>query len=139
MNTITQKQPMTVDLKSFVRPFFYLAAAIQVADGTSTYLALTFKTQEGLTEGNPVGVAAINLVGVLGFCVLKSILGVLLASRLAYVAENGIQAKWLRRNIIRGGYRSIKSTEVAAVYVMAFSILVTALVVGNNLRALFIH
>ena len=88
-----------------------------------------------LREGNPLGVWAIEQVGVAGMCTLKVLIGVAMVWRLAVTAERGHKYEWMNRGLLLRK-RPIWQVRRNATWALAFSVLLMGVVVGNNVRAI---
>lgn len=115
-------------LRSFARAVFVLGAALSVADGLSTWYVLS---RRGVgREANPLVASVIGHLGVGPAMALRSLVGIgvfWLAARRLVDHRVPAHARWSR-------WRRWRSTHSAAVAYPA-AMVATALVVGNNLRA----
>jgi hypothetical protein len=121
--------------RQLLRPFWFVGALLMMLDGLTTYIALEFFSDEGAREGNPLGVWAIEHVGVEGMCALKVLIGVAMMWRLAATADHGHRVDWLNRGLILRRRPRWKVQRNAA-WTLAFSLVLMGVVVGNNLRAI---
>ena len=55
--TAVEQQPT---YRQLIRPFWFVGALMMMLDGLTTYIALTFHTENGAREGNPLAVWAIG-------------------------------------------------------------------------------
>ena len=121
--------------RQLLRPFWFVGALLMMLDGLTTYVALTFFAEQGAREGNPLGVWAIEHLGVAGMCAAKVLIGILMMWRLAATADRGHRTEWMNRGLLlrrRPRWRVQRN----AAWTLAFSVLLMGVVVGNNLRAI---
>ena len=123
---------MTLTTKQIIRPFWILAAALMVADATTTYIAFTAPGYVAV-EGNPVMVAMFDQVGVGATMALKALIGVLACWFLAVRIERG---RFFEPRLFKKV--SNNAVRLVALYSLTFTLLLMGLVVGNNLRALLL-
>jgi len=121
--------------RQMLRPFWCVGALLMMLDGLTTYLALTLHDDDGVREGNPIAVWAIEHLGVTGMCITKVLIGVAMMWRLAATAERGHRVAWLNRSLLLRKRPSWKVRRNAA-WTLAFSLVLMGVVVGNNLRAI---
>ena len=121
--------------RQMLRPFWLAGALLMLLDGLTTYIALTRHADDGAREGNPIGVWAIEHLGVGGMCTLKVLIGVAMVWRLAVTAERGHKYEWMNRGLLLQKRPEWKVRRNAA-WALAFSVLLMGVVVGNNLRAI---
>lgn len=121
--------------RQMLRPFWFVGALLMMLDGLTTYLALTYHADKGAREGNPLAAWAIEHIGVAGMCALKVLIGVAVMWRLAAAADRGHRIEWLNRTLL---FRKRPMWKVRrnAAWVLAFSLVLMGIVVGNNLRAI---
>ena len=129
---IRQQQPT---VRQMLRPFWFVGALLMMLDGLTTWIALTFHAEDGAREGNPIGVWAIDHLGVTGMCVAKVLIGVTMMWRLVVAADRGHRFRWMNRNLFMRERPEWKIRRNAA-WALAFSLVLMGVVVGNNLRAL---
>jgi hypothetical protein len=122
-------------LRQMLRPFWFVGALLMMLDGLTTYIALSRHSEQGAREGNPIGIWAIDHLGLAGMCTLKVLIGVLMMWRLAATADRGHKSTWLNRNLLFRKQPSWKVRRNAA-WALAFSLVLMGIVVGNNLRAI---
>lgn len=120
--------------RQLLRPFWFVGALLMMLDGLTTYIALEFFGDHGAREGNPLGVWAIDQIGVAGMCAVKVVIGVLMMWRLAATADHGHRFEWLNRGIM--GRRPKWKVQRNAAWTLAFSLVLMGVVVGNNVRAI---
>ena len=108
---------------------------MMMLDGLTTYIALTYQSDNGAREGNPLAVWAIEHIGVTGMCVVKVLIGIAVMWRLAATADRGHKASWLNRNLLLRKRPQWKVRRNAA-WTLAFSLVLMGVVVGNNIRAI---
>ncbi len=125
----------SLSARQLLRPFWLVGALLMMLDGLTTYYALTHLADEGAREGNPIGVWAIEHVGVAGMCTLKVLIGVAMVWRLAVTAERGHKYAWMNRGLLLQKRPEWKVRRNAA-WALAFSVLLMGVVVGNNVRAI---
>lgn len=137
LSTADESGPGTVALSSrqMLRPFWLAGALLMLLDGLTTYIALTWHADDGAREGNPLGVWAIEHLGVGGMCALKVLIGVTMVWRLAVTAERGHKYAWMNRGLLLQQRPEWKVRRNAA-WALAFSVLLMGVVVGNNIRAI---
>lgn len=121
--------------RQMLRPFWLAGALLMLLDGLTTYIALTWHADAGAREGNPLGVWAIEHLGVAGMCTLKVLIGVAMVWRLAVTAERGHKYDWMNRGLLLQKRPEWKVRRNAA-WALAFSVLLMGVVVGNNIRAI---
>jgi hypothetical protein len=121
--------------RQLLRPFWFVGALLMMLDGLTTYIALEFFGDEGAREGNPVGVWAIDHLGVAGMCALKVLIGIAMMWRLAATADHGHRVEWLNRGLTMRQRPRWKVQRNAA-WTLAFSLVLMGVVVGNNVRAI---
>lgn len=121
--------------RQLLRPFWFVGALLMMLDGLTTYIALTFFADEGAREGNPIGVWAIEHLGIAGMCTVKVLIGVAMMWRLAATADRGHRSKWMNRGIFLRERPEWKVRRNAA-WALAFSLVLMGVVVGNNIRAI---
>jgi len=121
--------------RQLLRPFWFVGALLMMLDGLTTYIALEFFSEEGAREGNPIGVWAIEHLGVIGMCAAKVLIGVAMMWRLAVTADRGHRIDWLNRGLVLRRRPRWKVQRNAA-WTLAFSLVLMGVVVGNNLRAI---
>lgn len=121
--------------RQLLRPFWFVGALLMMLDGLTTYVALEFFAEEGAREGNPIGVWAIDRIGVEGMCAAKVLIGVAMMWRLAATADHGHRIEWLNRGLVLRRRPRWKVQRNAA-WTLAFSLVLMGVVVGNNLRAI---
>jgi hypothetical protein len=121
--------------RQILRPFWFVGALMMMLDGLTTYLALTWYSEHGAREGNPLAVWAMEHIGVAGTCTLKVLIGVAMMWRLATTAERGHKLEWLNRGLLLRKRPTWKVRRNAA-WALAFSLVLMGVVVGNNLRAM---
>lgn len=121
--------------RQLLRPFWLAGALLMLLDGLTTYIALTQLADDGAREGNPIGVWAIEHVGVGGMCTLKVLIGVAMVWRLAVTAERGHKYEWMNRGLLLRK-RPVWQVRRNATWALAFSVLLMGVVVGNNVRAI---
>lgn len=131
-STIHQRQPTH---RQLLRPFWFVGALVMMLDGLTTYMALTFHSDRGAREGNPIAVWAIEQIGVAGTCILKVLIGVAMMWRLAATADRGHRFTWLNRGLLLRRQPDWKVRRNAA-WALAFSLVLMGVVVGNNLRTI---
>jgi hypothetical protein len=122
-------------IRQILRPFWFVGALLMMLDGLTTYIALTYFAQDGAREGNPLGVWAIDQVGVAGMCTLKVLIGVLMMWRLAVAADRGHRFEMLNRGLFLRK-RPTWIVRRNAAWTLAFSLFLMGVVVGNNVRAI---
>jgi hypothetical protein len=127
-----ERQPTHREL---LRPFWFFGALMMMLDGLTTYIALTFHADDGAREGNPIAVWAIEHIGVAGTCTLKVLIGVAMMWRLAAAADRGHRLTWLNRGLLLK-QRPLWKVRRNAAWVLAFSLVLMGVVVGNNLRTI---
>ncbi len=127
--------PQEPTFRQLLRPFWFVGALLMMLDGLTTYIALTFFAEEGAREGNPIGVWAIEHLGVAGMCTVKVLIGVAMMWRLAATADRGHRSKWMNRGIFLRERPEWKVRRNAA-WALAFSLVLMGVVVGNNIRAI---
>jgi hypothetical protein len=71
--TITGAATQEPTFRQLLRPFWFVGALLMMLDGLTTYIALTFFAEEGAREGNPIGVWAIEHLGVAGMCTAQGL------------------------------------------------------------------
>lgn len=121
--------------RQLLRPFWFVGALLMMLDGLTTYIALEFFGDKGAREGNPLGVWAIDHLGVAGMCAVKVFIGVAMMWRLAATADHGHRVEWLNRGITMRRRPRWKVQRNAA-WTLAFSLVLMGVVVGNNVRAI---
>jgi hypothetical protein len=121
--------------RQMLRPFWFAGALMMMLDALTTYIALTFHADSGAREGNPIGVWAIEHLGVAGMCIAKTLIGVAMMWRLAATADRGHKIRWLNRGLLLRRRPSWKVRRNAA-WTLAFSLVLMGVVVGNNIRAI---
>jgi hypothetical protein len=121
--------------RQLIRPFWIVGAFLMMLDGLTTYIALTYHADQGAREGNPIGVWAIEHLGVAGMCTAKVLIGVAMMWRLAAAADRGHRIAWLNRGLNLRNRPEWKVRRNAA-WTLAFSVVLMGVVVGNNLRAI---
>lgn len=124
----------TLTIRQIIRPFWFIGALLMLADGLTTYYALKMFSDNGVREGNPIGVYAMNHIGIAGTCGLKVVIGVFCVWRLAVIAERGHKWKWMNYNLL--GQRPLWKIQRSAIWALAFTVFVMGLVVGSNLRTI---
>ena len=132
--------------RSFIRPFFYAGAFVQIADATSTYIALTF-LPDSVREDNGLMAALMGTFGVAGGMLIKAGIGVFVMFWLASTAEKGrYRFAWMNKGVTfdtdsRFWFSVYEKTESQvrsmALFMMASALTLTAMVVGSNLRVIF--
>lgn len=127
--------PVALSSRQMLRPFWLAGALLMLLDGLTTYIALTWHADEGAREGNPLGVWAIEHLGVGGMCAFKVLIGVTMVWRLAVTAERGHKYEWMNRGLLLQKRPEWKVRRNAA-WALAFSVLLMGVVVGNNIRAI---
>jgi len=136
MSVITQstieQQPTH---RQLIRPFWFVGALLMMLDGLTTYIALTFHSEDGAREGNPIAVWAIDHFGVAGMCVLKVLIGIAVMWRLAATADRGHRVGWLNRSLTLRK-KPLWKVQRNAAWTLAFSLVLMGVVVGNNIRAI---
>lgn len=136
MNTISiephERQP---SVRQLLRPFWFVGALLMMLDGLTTWIALTFLTDGGAREGNPLAAWAIEHIGVTGMCTLKVLIGVAMMWRLAAAVDRGHRHDWMNRNLFLRRLPEWKVRRNAA-WALAFSLVLMGVVVGNNVRAI---
>jgi len=133
MTTATHEHEPTY--RQMLRPFWFVGALLMMLDGLTTYLALSYHADAGAREGNPLGVWAIDHLGLEGMCIAKVLIGVVMMWRLAATADHGHRVGWLNRGIL-GRRRPIWKVRRNAAWTLAFSLVLMGVVVGNNVRAI---
>jgi hypothetical protein len=118
---------------AFIRPFLLAGALLMMLDGLTTYLALQHVADA--REANPIGVWAIDTVGLAGMCVAKGIVGVWCVWRLACVAERGHKWEWMNRSLLLRPKPAWK-VQRSAIWTLAFTVTLMGVVVGNNLNVI---
>ena len=118
-------------MRAQLRPWWLLGALLMMLDGLTTWWALTFLTEAGAREGNPLGVWAIDRLGLAGMCVAKVIIGVLMVYRLACIAERGHRFDWMNRTW-RGRRCTSRHAMTGARRSLYFTAVLMTLVVANN-------
>ena len=88
--------------RQMLRPFWFVGALLMMLDALTTYIALTYysRLRPGAREGNPIGVWAIEHLGVAGMCIAKTLIGVAMMWRLAATAERGHRLAFLNRSLL---------------------------------------
>ena len=119
-----------------LRALWLTGATLMMLDGLSTYLALSHV--EGAREANPLGVWAVEQIGLAGMCAVKGVIGVLCVWRLVRRADRGARWAWASRDwrlrlvpahvVMRGARRA-----------MWFTVALMTLVVANNFLAVWRH
>lgn len=127
-----ERQPT---MRQMLRPFWFVGALLMMLDGLTTYIALSRHSEQGAREGNPIGVWAIDHLGLAGMCIMKVLIGVLMMWRLAATADRGHRLAWLNRSVLFRKQPTWKVRRNAA-WALAFSLVLMGVVVGNNLRAI---
>lgn len=122
-------------VRQLLRPFWFVGALLMMLDGLTTYIALTFFADAGAREVNPLGVWAIEHLGVAGTCTLKVLLGVFVMWRLATTADRGHRHEWMNRGVTLRRRPRWKVQRNAA-WALAFSLVLMGVVVGSNLHAI---
>ena len=122
-------------IRQLIRPFWFVGALLMMLDGLTTWIALTFLSEDGAREGNPIGIWAIERIGVTGMCVVKVLIGVAMMWRLAATADRGHRHAWMNRNLFLRRLPLWKVQRNAA-WALAFSLVLMGVVVGNNVRAI---
>lgn len=142
MTDITTERSITDDqvereptARQLLRPFWFVGALLMMLDGLTTYLALTYHADAGAREGNPLGVWAIDHLGLEGMCIAKVLIGVAMMWRLAATADRGHRWRFLNRGLLFRK-RPIWVVRRNAAWTLAFSLVLMGVVVGNNLRAI---
>ena len=131
-SVVVEQQPTH---RQLLRPFWFVGALMMMLDGLTTYLALTYHSEDGAREGNPIAVWAIEHLGVAGMCIVKVLIGVAVMWRLAATADRGHKVSWLNRNLWLQK-RPLWKIRRNAAWTLAFSLVLMGVVVGNNLRAI---
>lgn len=130
----------TIDLRMVLRPMWWIGAALMTADAVTTWLAFDYAASLGLEarEGNPIAVWAVEHLGVTGMCVLKALIGIVMVHRLTLIADRGHRIRFLNRLHLTfwQGPKPLWQVQRSAVWMLALTLLVMGLVVGNNIRAL---
>lgn len=136
--------PMT-ETRSLIRPFFYAGALVQVADATSTYIALTF-LPDAVREDNGLMASLMATFGVAGGMLIKAAVGVFVMFWLACTAEKGrYRFAWMNKGVTfdtdsRFRFSVYEKTESQvrsmALLMMASALTLTAMVVGSNIRVI---
>ena len=121
--------------RQLLRPFWFVGALLMMLDALTTYIALTYHADSGAREGNPIGVWAIEHLGVGGMCITKTLIGVAMMWRLAATAERGHKHAFLNRGLLLRRRPSWKVRRNAA-WALAFSLVLMGVVVGSNLRTI---
>ena len=121
--------------RQLLRPFWFVGALLMMLDALTTYIALTYHSDSGAREGNPIGEWAIDQLGVPGMCIAKTLIGVLMMWRLATTAERGHKFAFLNRSLLMRRRPSWKVRRNAA-WALAFSLVLMGVVVGSNLRTI---
>jgi hypothetical protein len=121
--------------RQVLRPFWFVGALLMMLDGLTTYLALSLHGDSGAKEGNPLGVWAIEHIGLAGMCIMKVLIGVLMMWRLASTVDRGHRFTWLDRSFI-GRKQPVWKVRRNAAWALAFSLVLMGVVVGNNVRAI---
>jgi hypothetical protein len=129
------EQQLEPTRRQLIRPFWIVGAFLMMLDGLTTYIALTYHADQGAREGNPIGVWAIEHLGVAGMCTAKVLIGVAMMWRLAAAADRGHRIAWLNRGLNLRNRPEWKVRRNAA-WTLAFSVVLMGVVVGNNLRAI---
>lgn len=119
-----------------LRALWLTGATLMMLDGLTTYLALSHV--EGAREANPLGVWAVEHLGLAGMCIAKGIIGILCVWRLVRRADRGAKFSWASRDwrlrrvpeyvVMRGARRA-----------MWFTAVLMAVVVFNNSFAIWRH
>jgi len=122
-------------IRQLLRPFWFVGALLMMLDGLTTYIALEHFGNDGAREGNPIGVWAIEHLGVAGMCAAKVLIGVAMMWRLAATADHGHRVEWLNRGLLLQRRPRWKVQRNAA-WTLAFSLVLMGVVVGNNVRAI---
>lgn len=136
MTIIATTRPEQVPtVRQLLRPFWFVGALLMMLDGLTTWIALTYHTEAGAREGNPIAVWAITHIGVTGMCVAKVLIGVLMMWRLVVAADRGHRYRWMNRSIFLRQRPQWKVRRNAA-WALAFSLVLMGVVVGNNVRAI---
>lgn len=130
--TALEQQPTR---RQLLRPFWVVGALLMMLDGLTTYLALTYHSENGAREANPIAVWAIDHLGVAGMCVAKVLIGVAMMWRLAAAADHGHRVGWMNRGLTLRRRPEWKVRRNAA-WTLAISVVLMGIVVGNNLRAI---
>jgi len=131
-SSVVEQQPTH---RQLLRPFWLLGALMMMLDGVTTYIALTLHKEDGVREGNPLAVWAIEQIGVPGMCVAKVLIGVAMMWRLAATADRGHTVGWLNRSLLLKKRPRWKVQRNAA-WTLAFSLVLMGVVVGNNIHAI---
>ena len=121
--------------RQLLRPFWLAGALLMLLDGLTTYIALTQHADDGAREGNPLGVWAIEHLGVGEMCTVKVLIGVAMVWRLAVTAERGHKYDWMNRGLLLRK-RPVWKVRRNATWALAFSVVLMGVVVGNNVRAI---
>jgi len=121
--------------RQLLRPFWFVGALMMMLDGLTTYIALTFHSDSGAREANPIAVWAIEHVGIAGTCILKVLIGVVMMWRLASTAERGHKFAFLNRGLLLKE-RPVWKVRRNAAWALAFSLVLMGVVVGSNLRTI---
>ena len=133
--TTTRAREQEPTYRQMIRPFWFVGALLMMLDGLTTYIALSYHAEDGAREGNPLGVWAIEHIGLEGMCIAKVLIGVVVMWRLAATADRGHRIGMLNRGL----FLRRRPTWVVrrnAAWTLAFSLVLMGAVVGNNLRAI---
>lgn len=123
-------------LRPFVRPLWIFGSLLMMLDGLTTYLGLTaIEEGDDVREVNPLMSWGIEHLTLEGAVVAKGVIGIASIWILACAADHGRRWPWANRGLLMWKRQPVWKVQRASFWVLAFSIMITAIVVGNNVRS----